>query len=106
MSTAASPTTMPGWGGALRLLGYNPGAVQAAALALAAALTLSGCASNAPAQADHSASRQALVELPRKSAEQRVVVAIYEVSSNLQELPPRGATEQFKTALVKSGQFR
>ncbi|WP_293389551.1 CsgG/HfaB family protein [Nevskia sp.] len=85
-------------------------AVQAAALALAATLTLSGtlagCASTAPAQADRSASHQALTKLPRKSPEQRVAVAIYEVTSNLQELPPRGATEQFKTALVKSGQFR
>ncbi len=80
--------------------------LQAVALAVVAAVGLSGCAGNAPVQADRSASHQALVKLPRKNAEQRVAVAIYEVGSNLQELPPRGATEQFKTALVKSGQFR
>jgi curli biogenesis system outer membrane secretion channel CsgG len=44
--------------------------------------------------------------LPRKSADARVAVAIYEFTSNLPEISPRGATEQFKTALVQSGQFR
>ena len=44
--------------------------------------------------------------LPRKSADARVVVAIYEFTSNLPEISPRGATEQFKTALVQSRQFR
>jgi curli biogenesis system outer membrane secretion channel CsgG len=44
--------------------------------------------------------------LPRNSNEARVAVAIYEFTSNLPEISPRGATEQFKTALVQSGQFR
>ena len=73
-------------------------------LALAALIPFAGCA-NLP-QADASPTSLALTKLPRKSAEARVPVAIYEVTSSLQELPPRGATEQFKTALVKSGQFR
>ncbi|MDI4631434.1 hypothetical protein J7U46_00060 [Pelomonas sp. V22] len=71
-------------------------------LALAA---LAGCASKG-AREDSSGTSQALRKLPRKSQEQRVAVAVYEVSSNSMELPSRGATEMFKTALVKSGQFR
>ncbi len=71
---------------------------------LAALLALNGCA-NTPV-VDSSPTSQALTKLPRKSVEGRVAVGIYEVTSNLPELPPRGATEQFKTALVKSGQFR
>lgn len=77
--------------------------LSAFALALAASL-LTSCAS-APV-ADNSSTSQALQKLPRKSQEQRVAVAIYEVSSALPELPSRGSTEMFKTALVKSGQFR
>jgi curli biogenesis system outer membrane secretion channel CsgG len=71
-------------------------------LALAA---LAGCA-NPGVREDKSSTSQALRKLPRKSPEQRVAVAVYEVGSNLMELPSRGATEMFKTALVKSGQFR
>jgi len=73
-------------------------------LALAALVSLGGCASTPVV--DHSPTSQALNRLPRKSPEARVAVGIYEVTSNLPEIPPRGATEQFKTALVKSGQFR
>jgi curli biogenesis system outer membrane secretion channel CsgG len=81
------------------------------ALALVAAVTvlasLTGCAAGSqPMAVNDSASHRALVKLPRKQADARVAVAIYEVGSNLPELPARGATEQFKTALVKSGQFR
>ncbi|MEK8033876.1 CsgG/HfaB family protein [Ideonella sp. DXS29W] len=78
------------------------------ALMVAAALALPalwGCATNR-AQEDRSATSQALRKLPRKTQEQRVAVAVYEVSSGLPELPARGATEMFKTALLKSGQFR
>lgn len=71
---------------------------------LAALVSLGGCA-NTPV-ADSSPTHQALTKLPRKNVESRVAVGIYEVTSNLPEIPPRGATEQFKTALVKSGQFR
>lgn len=36
----------------------------------------------------------------------RVAVAVAEVQSTVPELPARGATEMFKTALVQSGHFR
>jgi curli biogenesis system outer membrane secretion channel CsgG len=68
--------------------------------ALAVVLTLLACASAAQA-----GSKQRPT-LPRKSSDARVAVAIYEFNSNLPEISPRGATEQFKTALVQSGQFR
>ncbi len=68
--------------------------------ALAVVLTLLACASAA-----HAGSKQRPT-LPRKSSDARVAVAIYEFTSNLPEISPRGATEQFKTALVQSGQFR
>ncbi|MDP1658232.1 MAG: CsgG/HfaB family protein [Methylotenera sp.] len=47
-----------------------------------------------------------LSKLTKKPVEGRVAVAIYEVTSAVPELQPRGTTEMFKTALVKSGQFR
>jgi curli biogenesis system outer membrane secretion channel CsgG len=68
--------------------------------AFALVLVLAACASAAQA-----GSRQRPT-LPRKSSDARVAVAIYEFTSNLPEISPRGATEQFKTALVQSGQFR
>lgn len=68
--------------------------------ALALVLTLAACIGSA-----HAGSKQRPT-LPRKSSDARVAVAIYEFTSNLPEISPRGATEQFKTALVQSGQFR
>lgn len=68
--------------------------------ALALVLTLTACIGTA-----HAGSKQRPT-LPRKSSDARVAVAIYEFTSNLPEISPRGATEQFKTALVQSGQFR
>ncbi len=68
--------------------------------ALALVLTLAACIGTA-----HAGSKQRPT-LPRKSNDARVAVAIYEFTSNLPEISPRGATEQFKTALVQSGQFR
>lgn len=68
--------------------------------ALALVLTLAACIGTADA-----GSKQRPT-LPRKSNDARVAVAIYEFTSNLPEISPRGATEQFKTALVQSGQFR
>ena len=68
--------------------------------ALALAMTLAACVGTA-----HAGSKQRPT-LPRKSSDARVAVAIYEFTSNLPEISPRGATEQFKTALVQSGQFR
>jgi curli biogenesis system outer membrane secretion channel CsgG len=63
------------------------------------ALTFLSCTAIAATAKDRPA-------LPRKSGDARVAVAIYEFTSNLPEISPRGATEQFKTALVGSGQFR
>lgn len=67
-------------------------------------LAAGGCAS------DYSTARATaapgLAKLAKKSADQRVAVAIFEVTSAVPELPARGATEMFKTALVKSRQFR
>ena len=68
--------------------------------ALAVVLALTACIGTA-----HAGSKQRPT-LPRKSSDARVAVAIYEFTSNLPEISPRGATEQFKTALVQSGQFR
>lgn len=68
--------------------------------ALALALALATCIGAA-----HAGSKQRPT-LPRKNNDARVAVAIYEFTSNLPEISPRGATEQFKTALVRSGQFR
>ena len=42
---------------------------------------------------------------PRKPAD-RVAVSIYEFRSAVTEIPARGTTDMFKTALVNSGQFR
>lgn len=85
----------------------HPHSLQAVAMALVSAMILSGCATGSqPLPAADSATHRALVKLPRKQADARVAVAIFEVTSNLPELTSRGATEQFKTALVKSGQFR
>lgn len=67
---------------------------------IALVLTLAACIGTA-----HAGSKQRPT-LPRKSSDARVAVAIYEFTSNLPEISPRGATEQFKTALVQSGQFR
>lgn len=87
-----------------------PMARAAGLLAVASLVTmapLSGCSSRAPtAHEAVSPTSTALRKLPRKNPEQRATVAVYEVSSHLYELPPRGATEMFKSALVKSGQFR
>ncbi len=68
--------------------------------ALAVVLALAACIGTA-----HAGSKQRPT-LPRKSSDARVAVALYEFTSNLPEISPRGATEQFKTALVQSGQFR
>lgn len=72
--------------------------------AVAVLLATSGCAggfSNAAVPASPKLSK-----LPKKAGDERVSVAIYEVTSAVPELQSRGATEMFKTALVKSGQFR
>jgi curli biogenesis system outer membrane secretion channel CsgG len=77
----------------------------AAAVAVA---TLASCASTPraePPRVDAAASTQALKRLPRAPGE-RLAVSIYEFRSTVGEVPARGATDMFKTALVQSGQFR
>ena len=81
-------------------------ALQAAAVATLACLA--ACAGTPTAEApqvDHAASTQALKKLPRKAGE-RIAVAIYEFRSSVGEIPARGSTDMFKTALIQSGQFR
>lgn len=75
-----------------------------AVLASLPLLAVGGCAS------EYSTAKATVApgfkKLAKKTADQRVAVAIYEVTSAVPELPVRGATEMFKTALVKSRQFR
>jgi len=74
----------------------------------AAAALLAGCGSTpqyAAPQVDAAPSTQAIKKLPRKTGD-RVAVTIYEFRSGVTEIPARGATDMFKTALVQSGQFR
>lgn len=73
-------------------------------LAVFLAVFLAGCASEFSKAAEPVSAK--LASLGKKPAEGRMAVAIYEVTSAVPELQPRGATEMFKTALVKSGQFR
>jgi curli biogenesis system outer membrane secretion channel CsgG len=82
-------------------------AIAAAAVAAIAALA-AGCAdvpAQEPARVDASASTRQLKALPRKTGE-LTSVSIYEFRSSVSEIPARGATDMFKTALVNSGQFR
>lgn len=75
---------------------------------LAAGIALTGCADVPVARAplvDAARSTQALNKLPRKQGD-RVAVSLYEFRSAVTEIPARGATDMFKTALVQSGQFR
>jgi len=87
--------------------------VHTRAWAVTATLSLSlawvtGCASvpagEAP-QVDSAPSTQAIKALPRKPGE-LTPVTIYEFRSAVTEIPARGTTDMFKTALVHSGQFR
>lgn len=81
--------------------------LRTAALAVVAAV-LVACAGTPSAEApevDRSASTQALKKLPRQAGE-RVAVSIHEFRSSVGEIPARGSTDMFKTALVQSGRFR
>jgi curli biogenesis system outer membrane secretion channel CsgG len=74
---------------------------------LAVAL-VAGCAdvpASAPAVVNGDASARALAALPALKGD-RVSVAIYEFRSTVTEIPARGSTDLFTTALVRSGQFR
>ncbi len=78
------------------------------AVALISTTALPSCASEVPlqaAQVNASPGTQALQHLPRQPGE-RLSVSIYEFRSAVSEVPARGTTDMFKTALVQSGQFR
>jgi len=81
----------------------------APAIAFAAIAALAvGCADlpvQEMARVDASASTRQLRALPRKTGE-LTPVSIYEFRLSVSEIPARGATDMFKTALVNSGQFR
>ena len=81
--------------------------VAGSSVAMGASL-LTACA-DVPAyetpHVDAAPSTQALKALPRKPGE-LVSVSIYEFRSAVTEIPARGTTDMFKTALVQSGQFR
>jgi len=77
---------------------------------VAAALTLllTACATTPTYEAprvDAAPSTQAIKALPRRPGE-LTTVSIYEFRSAVTEIPARGTTDMFKTALVNSGQFR
>jgi len=76
-------------------------------LAAALAVLLAGCADlpASSAQVDRAPSTQLLKRLPRKGGE-LPIVTIYEFRSSVPDVQARAATDQFKTALVLSGQFR
>jgi curli biogenesis system outer membrane secretion channel CsgG len=93
----------------IELLLQEPSRPWRPAIAIAAiAVVLAGCA-DVPAQqavrVDSAASTRQLKALPRKTGE-LIPVSIYEFRSSVTEVPARGATDMFKTALVHSGQFR
>jgi len=77
-------------------------------LTVALSALLAGCAATPaaePPRVDSAASTHKLQQLPRKTGE-RVAVSIYEFRSTVGDIPARGGTDMFKTALVESGQFR
>jgi curli biogenesis system outer membrane secretion channel CsgG len=59
-----------------------------------------------PPQVEAGRSTQMLANLPPKAHSDRVAVSIYEFRSSVTEIPARATTDMFKTALVRSGQFR
>lgn len=103
-SRSFAPSDVP------RMARLVAGARRAASglVAFALAASLVGCATSPHAEApqvDTGASTQALKKMPRRTGE-RIAVSIYEFRSSVGEVPARGSTEMFKTALVQSGQFR
>ena len=83
---------------------------QRSLIHIALAATLLAAFHAVPAQAwgdpviDRSATTSALEAMPRVAG-QRKVVTIYEFRSSVTEIPARGATDMFTTALIKSGAF-
>jgi curli biogenesis system outer membrane secretion channel CsgG len=75
-----------------------------ATLIVALALTPGAARADSDPVVDQSRSTQRLNALPR-SAGAKKVVTIYDFRSSVGELPARGATDMFTTALIKSGSF-
>jgi curli biogenesis system outer membrane secretion channel CsgG len=87
--------------------------LRAAAIALAALLAHTGGHAQSeqprgyePPQVDAGRQDRAFSNLPPRAVADRVAVSIYEFRSSVTEIPPRATTDMFKTALVRSGQFR
>lgn len=75
-------------------------------LVLCTAFTLAGCADlpfNEPPKADHMPAAPS-ARLPHPAG-QPVAVAVYQFRSNIPEIPERGTTDMFITALVQSHRF-
>lgn len=92
----------------MNLFAINAPRTLIVAASLAGALALSACADTPASEAptvDSARSTQALKRLPRRAGD-RVAVSIYEFRSSVGDIPARGTTDMFKTALVQSGQFR
>lgn len=77
----------------------------AIAFALASTAACGAPAAYEPPTVDYARSTHMPATLPRNPAD-RAVVTIYEFRSSVSEIGARGCTDMFKTALVKSGQFR
>jgi len=78
------------------------------AAAIGVLAMLAGCADTPRSEAprvDAAPSTQAIKAVPRKPGD-LVTVSIYEFRSAVTEIPARGATDMFMTALVNGGQFR
>jgi curli biogenesis system outer membrane secretion channel CsgG len=79
--------------------------MAAVALALTALVVRGAEPVYEPPTVDSARSTQMLANLPRNTGN-RVTVSIYEFRSSVSEIAARGCTDMFRTALVKSGQFR
>ncbi len=79
--------------------------VAALAMSLSACVTMATAPTQALATPAAPAAPLPAPKLARKPGEM-VTVSIYEFRSSVGEIPARGTTDMFKTALVNSGQFR
>lgn len=90
----------------------NPNAIARALSAVATSLLLVSTTTGAaapqeyePPVVDGQRSTQMLANMPRPTGE-RVTVTVYDFRSSVSEIAARGGTDMFRTALVRSGQFR
>lgn len=74
-------------------------------LAGVAVAAMAAASAGAAPQVDHSATTQALESLPRKAANQRPIVTIYQFRGGVPGVNAGAATDMFMTALMKSGAF-